>query len=94
MKPRKISSTLPNMAVSLRVMCLNGMLLHAARAIRAGLADYEVSYQLNKRHQCGTREQLEEIVKLAHLALDAAKIFNELPPDGTMPAGKIPSIGQ
>lgn len=92
MKLQRISSTQGNIVVSLRTMCQNGMLLHAARAIKAGLADWEVSYQLNKKHQCGNREQIDEIVRLAHLALEAGRLFNELPPDGRLPECAIPRI--
>jgi hypothetical protein len=73
-------------------MCINGMLLHAVRVIKQGYPDWEVMYFLDKRHHCGTREQLAEIVRLAHLAIMAADLYKDLPAGQRLPSGAIPGV--
>jgi hypothetical protein len=73
-------------------MCINGMLLHAVRVIKQGFPDWEVMYFLDKKHHCGTREQLAEIVRLAHLAITAAELYKDLEDGHRIPADAIPSV--
>ena len=73
-------------------MCINGMLLHAVRVLKRGYPDWEVMYFLDNKHHCGTREQLAEIVRLAHLAITAAELYKDLAAGSRLPADTIPSV--
>lgn len=92
MKSKKGSSTTPNMAVAFRTLCQPNVLLHAVRALRDGYPSWQVVKFLSDKHRCGTKEQLEQVVRLAKQALNAAMAMNALPSDEQLPADLIPRI--